>query len=194
MDPCPRSIGSVTWHRRTRPKQGKLRLDNPRRCALGGRRASQEVGALLVVAVFGCFAWPVPTVTAAGTIQRTTEYRLPTDGWKPGDGRLLAGFLGPFHATLTPSGACASMGNQADIVFLWPAGYQVRFHPTQLLSPSGKVVAYQNQWVNAGGGGYPWLAALSLHPPPIIPSYCGTAKSVVLIESPVLAGKGLPQH
>jgi hypothetical protein len=74
-------------------------------------------------------------------------------------------------------------------VYLWPAGYRVRFHPTELLSPNGNVVAHQNQKVSAGGGVYSQQGALSLSPPAVIPRYCGTAETVANIESPVLAGE-----
>jgi hypothetical protein len=103
-----------------------------------------------------------------------------------------AGIFGRFHATLTTSGACASMGIHPSAVYLWPAGYRVRFHPTELLSPTGKLVAHQNEWVNAGGGLYSDRDAesLSLSPSLVIPRQCGIAETVVLIESPVLAGEG----
>ena len=56
---------------------------------------------------------------------------------------------GPFHATLIPSGACTS---SASVDYLWPAGYRLRFHPTVLLDPTGRVVAHQGQYVTVGGG------------------------------------------
>jgi hypothetical protein len=122
---------------------------------------------------------------------RTHEYQLPSDGWKPGDGSVLAGIFGRFHATLTPYGACAWMAtpNQGT-VYLWPEGYRVRFHPTELIGPNGKVVARQGQEVNAGGGFYSQQEAASLSPPPAIPGYCGKAEGVALIESSVLPGRG----
>jgi hypothetical protein len=55
----------------------------------------------------------------------------------------------PFHATLTRSGACTPNGS---VGYLWPAGYRVRFHPTVLLDPAGKVVAHQGQYITVGGG------------------------------------------
>jgi hypothetical protein len=101
----------------------------------------------------------------------------------------MMAFFGRFHATLTPSGACAWMHTpNRGIVYLWPAGYRVRFEPTELLSPSGKVVARQGQEVHAGGGGYSKQGEASLSPSPAIPDYCGTASSVLLIESPVAEG------
>jgi hypothetical protein len=55
----------------------------------------------------------------------------------------------PFRARLTRSGVCTSHGS---IDYLWPAGYRVRFHPTVLLDPRGKVVAVQGQYITVGGG------------------------------------------
>lgn len=149
--------------------------------------------AVLVISILSCFAGTVFIVSDAATAQPSGQY-LPTDGWKPGDGGLLMGIWGPFHATVTPSGVCGSMGVHPGVVYLWPAGYRVRLHPTELVGPSGKVIAHQGQWVNAAGGSYPWLAALALHPPPVIPSYCGSPQDVILLESPVLLGKGLPKQ
>lgn len=123
------------------------------------------------------------------------DYRLPTDGWKPGDSALTAGLLGRFHATLTASGACAWMSTpDQGTVYLWPAGYRVRFHPTELVSPNGDVVAHQNQTVEAGGGVYSRQGALSLSPPAVIPRYCGAAEQVANIESPVLAREVPSEH
>ena len=154
----------------------------------------RRLTACLVLCSLGSVIAPVTagaSVVASGA--RTHEYRLPTDGWKPGDSYLTAGFFGRFQATLTPSGACAWMyAPNRGIVYLWPAGYRVRFHPTELLSPSGKVVAHQGQKVHAGGGGYSKQAVASLSPSPATPEYCGTANQVILIESPVV--KGPPQH
>jgi hypothetical protein len=129
--------------------------------------------------------------SSIATNPQTHEYQLPTDGWKPGDGSLLMGIRGPFHAILTTSGACAWFGppNQGTD-YLWPAGYQVRFNPTELIDPSGHVVARQGQMINGGGGGYTRQEALSLHPPPVVPNYCGPAEVVVNIESLVLKGSG----
>ena len=55
----------------------------------------------------------------------------------------------PFHVTLTRLGTCTSDGL---IDYLWPAGYRVRFDPTVLLDPTGKIVAHQGQYVTVGGG------------------------------------------
>lgn len=136
----------------------------------------------------------VPVVAGGSVVAsnaRSHQYPLPTDGWKPGDSAVIAALFGRFHATLTTSGACAWMTSpNHGTVYLWPKGYRVRFHPTELLSPNGKVVARQDQEVNAGGGFYSQHGAASLSPSPVIPHYCGTAEQVALIESSVLPGRG----
>ena len=38
---------------------------------------------------------------------------------------------------------------------LWPAGYKVRFHPTELVDPHGRVVAHEGDLVMVGGGFVP---------------------------------------
>jgi hypothetical protein len=76
-------------------------------------------------------------------------YSLPSNGWKPGDGAFTALLGGAFEAKLTPEGACAGLGSTNAF---WPAGYHVRFHPTELLDPSGGIVARQGERVIAGGG------------------------------------------
>jgi hypothetical protein len=87
---------------------------------------------------------------AAGTpAQRARSYSLLSDGWKPGQSAMEAISSAPFHATLTRSGACTPNGS---VSYLWPAGYRVRFHPTVLLDPAGRVVAHQDQYITVGGG------------------------------------------
>jgi hypothetical protein len=142
----------------------------------------KRLTACLVVCSLGSVIAPVAaSASVVASNARTHEYRLPTDGWKPGDPGLLMGLLGHFHATLTSSGACAWMGTpHQGTLYMWPAGYRVRFHPTELLSPNGKVVAHQDQKVSASGGVF--LTQ------PADPRYCGTAEKVVVIESPVLPG------
>ena len=56
---------------------------------------------------------------------------------------------GALQAKLVPKGACARLGSTNA---LWPAGYHVRFHPAELLDPSGRVVAREGERVTAGGG------------------------------------------
>lgn len=83
------------------------------------------------------------------------SYPLPSSGWTPGAPTRLARISGAFHAALTADGACAWLGDgSAD--YLWPAGYRVRFHPTELLDRDGHVVARGGDLVDFGGG---WSAA-----------------------------------
>lgn len=87
---------------------------------------------------------------AAGTLtQPGRSYPLPSDGWKTGQSAMEAISSAPFHALLTHSGACTP---DRSVTYLWPAGYRVRFHPTVLLDPAGKVVAHQGQYITVGGG------------------------------------------
>jgi hypothetical protein len=148
-----------------------------------GEMSVRRLTACLVVCSLGSVIAPVAAGASVASTSRTHDCRLPTDGWKPGDAGFLVGFGGQFHATLTTSGACAWMSTpHKGTVYLWPVGYRVRFHPTALLSPNGKVVAHQDQKVHAGG------EAQVLSAQNVVSRYCGTAKQVVLIESPVLPG------
>jgi hypothetical protein len=99
--------------------------------------------------VLASIALPLSAVSAASSTPRTRSYPLPSDGWKPGKGAMEAISSAPFSASLTRSGACTAA---ASITYLWPAGYRVRFHPTVLLDPAGKVVAHQGQYITVGGG------------------------------------------
>jgi hypothetical protein len=109
----------------------------------------RRLTAFLVTGVLASVVCPLSGASAATSTQRTHSYALPSDGWKPGQAAMEALSSTPFHATLTQSGTCSSDGS---IDYLWPAGYRVRFHPTVLLDPSGKVVAHQGQYVTVGGG------------------------------------------
>jgi hypothetical protein len=104
--------------------------------------------AFLVVGVLAA-ACPISVAAAATSSQRTRSYPLPSDGWKPGQAAMQAISSAPFQATLTQSRTCTS---SAHVDYLWPAGYRVRFHPTVLLNPRGRVVAHQGQYVTVGGG------------------------------------------
>jgi len=79
-------------------------------------------------------------------------YPLPSDGWKPGDISLTALTGGPFHAARRDGQVCAWLGD-AFRPMLWPAGYQVRLDPVELIAPDGTVVAREGEKVDAGGGG-----------------------------------------
>lgn len=60
---------------------------------------------------------------------------------------------GPFHASVTDGKACAWLGSgDTEGAVRWPAGYRVRFHPTVLLDPSGRVVAHEGDTISGGGG------------------------------------------
>jgi hypothetical protein len=105
--------------------------------------------AFLVVGVLATVACALSVASAATSSQQTRSYPLPSDGWKPGQAAMEAISSAPFQATLSRSGTCTS---GAHVDYLWPAGYRVRFHPTVLLDPSGRVVAHQGQYVTVGGG------------------------------------------
>jgi hypothetical protein len=129
-------------------------------CSLGGVIASVAAGASVVT-----------------SNARTHEYVLPTDGWKIGHPR--EGFGGYFHAALTKSGACAWI---ASYNVLWPAGYRVRFHPTELIGPRSEVVAVQGEDVSIGGqlvGTASWPQAFR----------CYKGGDLVAAQSLVLAGR-----
>jgi hypothetical protein len=86
--------------------------------------------------------------TAPGT---AVTYALPSNGWKPGDGTRDAAFFGPFHAALIDGHACAWLGNIQEPA-LWPAGWRVRFNPTELIDPDGHVFAREGDLLHAAGG------------------------------------------
>jgi hypothetical protein len=105
--------------------------------------------AFLIVGVLASVACPLSVAATATSAHRTRSYPLPSDGWRPGQPAMAALSSAPFQPTLTKSGTCTS---SSSIDYLWPEGYRVRFHPTVLLDPSGKVVAHQGQYVMVGGG------------------------------------------
>ena len=135
----------------------------------------------VMIGVLASVATPLSGASAAGLNHQPRSYPLPSDGWKPGQGGMEAISSAPFHATLTRSGTCTSDGS---ISYLWPAGYRVRFHPTVLLDPTGRVVARQGQYVTAGGGfvetaSWPHAAR------------CDKGGSVFAIQSPVQLGRAV---
>jgi hypothetical protein len=105
--------------------------------------------AFFIVGVLASVACPQSVASASTSAHRTQSFSLPSDGWRPGQAAMAALSSAPFQPTLTKSGTCTS---DSSIDYLWPAGYRVRFHPTVLLDPSGKVVAHQGQYVTVGGG------------------------------------------
>jgi hypothetical protein len=121
-------------------------------------------------------------LSAAGG-QQAHSFPLPSDGWRPGRATMQAISSAPFHASLTGSGACTSGGSME---YLWPAGYRVRFHPTELLDPAGRIVAHQGQYITVGGGivgSASWPAA----------ARCDRGGEVWAVQGPVRVGRpGLP--
>jgi hypothetical protein len=88
----------------------------------------------------------------------TVTYALPSNGWTPGAATMDAAFRGPFHAALVDGHACAWLGNTQKPA-LWPAGWRVRFNPTELIEPSGHVFASEGDTLLASGGRIPPGAA-----------------------------------
>lgn len=132
---------------------------------------------LLFVGVLGAACGP-PAPSASSTAK---AYPLPSDGWKTGDGSLLAAFFGPFDAGITASGACAWLGSHQEPV-LWPAGYRVRFNPTELIGPKGQVLAKAGEVLHFAGGVLPTGAE---------ENRCGVpGAQTVLIMSPPLHRAG----
>jgi hypothetical protein len=151
---CPRTTGqwdtSAHWGTRTKPERDasnlmEIALEVTREEPVSFRKWTT----CLAIGVLASVALPLSGGSAATPPQRTRSYPLPSDGWKPGQGAMEAISSAPFHARLTRSRTCTSDGS---ISYLWPAGYRVRFHPTVLLDPTGKVVAHQGQYITVGGG------------------------------------------
>jgi hypothetical protein len=133
------------------------RSGSARRTALGS--AALVVAVAVTVTVLVSRAPQEHTPISPGT----TTYALPSNGWKPGDGTMDEAFFGPFHATLIDGQACAWLGNTQG-PYLWPAGWRVRFNPTELIDPNGRVFATEGDLLHAGGG--------HLVIPPGVPTQC----------------------
>ena len=141
------------------PDATRLAADVRRRLR---RRRVQWAGAGLSAAAATALAVTLAVVLPGQDTQsvlrqpsRTTgsqTYPLPGDGWKPGDASLDALTAGPFHAARRDGQVCAWLGDSFRPM-LWPAGYQVRLDPVELIAPDGTVVARQGEKVDAGGGG-----------------------------------------
>ena len=120
-------------------------------------RLGRTIGLAAVMA--GVLVLPgLASMASSSTPSHPTHNRLyavPSDGWKPGDGAFLVGGDGSFFATLTPSGACAGWrsipAGRGSINAAWPAGYRVRFHPTELVDATGNVVAHKGEAIGVGG-------------------------------------------
>jgi hypothetical protein len=145
----------------------------------------KRLAACSAFALVGIVAVPLAAGgSVAASNARAHEYRLPSDGWKPGSISMSAAFHGRFYATHTTSGACAWIGEPGERVnYLWPAGYSIRLHPTELVDPTGKVIAHQGQEISSGGGiGSEAAQIASLR-------HCKKAATgVAEIQGPVLAG------
>jgi hypothetical protein len=74
---------------------------------------------------------------------------LPTYAAVPQGPQLEPFMIGTFRAEMTPRGACAWLWgpkpSSYKLSFLWPSGYRVRFNPTELLAPGGRVVAREGK-------------------------------------------------
>ena len=101
-------------------------------------RSVMAVAVGVMVAAAGC--------SSANTGKAGVVYPLPSDGWQPGQPEYHVLGSGTFEAVLTRQGACAWLG-PAKYVILWPEGYGVRFHPTELIGPTGKVLAKAGEYV-----------------------------------------------
>jgi hypothetical protein len=104
----------------------------------------------------------------------TRAFPLPSDGWKLGQAETGVILTGDFEATLTSHGACAWLGPARYVIILWPAGYQVKFLPTELLGPDGQVVARAGQYVGFEGG--------HVTPGMSPPAYCGPTEGAFMLE------------
>ena len=135
---------------------GRMRDDPVVFRTLAKGRLTRLAGALLIGALaVGCSSGTGDVLTRGATASARApgehSYRLLPTGWRPGEASLTALTAGAFHAILTPRGACAWLGPQRR-AFVWPVGYRVRFNPTELLDPHGKVIAREGQMLGTGGG------------------------------------------
>ena len=153
-------------------------------------RHNVRVRTRLIALVVACLLAPAAVVfrLAADTLASSSPhvgsglYSLPSDGWKPGHPSMLALLDGRFGAKLTADGACGGLGSTTA---LWPVGYKVRFHPTELVNPRGAVVAHEGQRLTAAGG---------VDPPTFPGNRCGNAKQYEVITSPVEFLRGRSQN
>ena len=126
--------------------------------SVGARLRTPLIASLAIFTVVATLGSAASGASTSPSSARSREYRLPSDGWKPGEVSQTALALGPFHAKLTASGAQAWIGN-SEIATLWPDGYRVRFRPTELINAKGKVVAHAGQWISAAAGSSPSTTA-----------------------------------
>jgi hypothetical protein len=138
-----RSRSSKRWPRPLRLRPGV--------CTAGG--------CVVILAAAGCASGAHTHASSShspATVVNAPTYPLPAVQLPlsaPTDMFNSALIRGYFHATLLPNGvACAWLGGAQARPTTWPAGWRVRFHPTQLINPAGKTIASEGQWVTAGGG------------------------------------------
>jgi hypothetical protein len=67
---------------------------------------------------------------------------------------MLAGFIGAFHADRRDGIECAWLGDTG-VAYVWPAGYNVRSHPTELVNAKGHVIAREGEVLSFAGGVMP---------------------------------------
>jgi hypothetical protein len=77
-------------------------------------------------------------------------FELPSNGWTPDQLMMAMQVRGEFHAEMTEHGAEAWVGERDPTT--WPKDYKVRFAPTELIRPDGKVVAAEGDEISSGGG------------------------------------------
>ena len=78
---------------------------------------------------------------------------LPSNGWKPGDGTMMARIEGRFQARMKGTRAIGWLGDaDQPSPTLWPKGYGVAFNPTELVGPDGATVAREDDVITSAGG------------------------------------------
>jgi hypothetical protein len=118
-------------------------------------------------------------VASCGAGQPGKTYGLLS--WRQGERETIV-MVGTFQAVLTPQGACAWLGPGPDYPTLWPQGYAVRFHPTQLIGPKRRIVGRAGQKL----GFYATLVSVRKGSSGLTgPARCGVvANKVAVLESP----------
>ncbi len=79
------------------------------------------------------------------------EYALRSNGMGDGDGARRGRKAGPFHAVRRGDDVRAWIGS-IEYPAIWPAGWKVRFDPTELLAPDGRLFAREGDVLKGGGG------------------------------------------
>lgn len=100
-----------------------------------GQRCAATVAVFVIAAAMG-----------AGCTQK--HYPLDSNGWSGGPPARGAHATGAFHAVQSGGTACAWIGSHR-VATLWPKGWSVSFHPTELLDSDAKVVAQEGDTVTA---------------------------------------------